>query len=46
VNNRYIHFATVTAITYVTMLLITIVGTLIPVYRATRILPADALREE
>ncbi len=46
VNNFYIHFAWVTAITYTAMLLITIVGTLIPVYRATRILPADALREE
>ena len=46
VNNFYIHFAWVTAITYATMLLITILGTWIPVYRATRILPADALREE
>ena len=46
VNNFYIHFACVTAITYAAMLLITIVGTWIPVYRATRILPADALREE
>ena len=46
VNNFYIHFAWVTAITYVAMLFITIVGTWIPVYRATRILPADALREE
>ncbi len=46
VNNFYIHFAWVTAITYVAMLFITIAGTWIPVYRATRILPADALREE
>ena len=45
-NNFYIHFAWVTAITYVAMLLITIIGTWIPVYRATRIQPADALREE
>ena len=46
INNFYIHFAWVTAITYVAMLFITIAGTWIPVYRATRILPADALREE
>ena len=46
VNNFYIHFAWVTVITYVAMLFITIAGTWIPVYRATRILPADALREE
>ena len=46
VNNFYIHFACVTVITYAAMLLITIVGTWIPVYRATRILPADALKEE
>ena len=45
-NNFYIHFAWVTAITYMAMLLITIIGTWIPVYRATRIQPADALREE
>jgi hypothetical protein len=45
-NNFYIHFAWVTAITYVAMLLITIIGTWIPVYRATRIQPADALRDE
>ena len=46
VNNPCIHFAWVTAITYFAMLVITVAGTLIPVYRATRILPADALREE
>lgn len=46
VNNFYIHFAWVTAITYTAMLLTTIVGTLIPVLRATRIQPADALREK
>ena len=46
VNNFYIHFAWVTAITYVVMLAITVIGTFIPVYRATRILPADALRDE
>ena len=46
VNNFYIHFALVTAITYTAMLLVTILSTLIPVYRATRIEPADALREE
>ena len=46
VNNFCIHFAWVTAITYVAMLVITVAGTLIPVVRATRILPADALREE
>jgi hypothetical protein len=46
VNNFYIHFAWVTVITYGALLFITIAGTWIPVYRATRILPADALREE
>jgi ABC-type antimicrobial peptide transport system permease subunit len=46
VNNTYIHFAWVTAITFIAMLAITVIGTFIPVYRATRILPADALRDE
>ena len=46
VNNFYIHFAWVTAITYAALMLVTVLSTLIPVLRATRIQPADALREE
>ena len=46
VNNFYIHFALVTAITYAALMLVTVLSTLIPVLRATRIQPADALREE
>jgi ABC-type lipoprotein release transport system permease subunit len=46
VNNFYIHFALVTAITYAALMLVTVLSTLIPVLRATHIQPADALREE
>lgn len=40
------HFVVVTASTYVILLLIAIAGAAIPAWRITRILPADALREE
>ena len=40
------HFAMVSLITYLALLLIALVGTLIPVRRAVKVLPADALRDE
>ena len=40
------HVLSVTAITYALMLLITLLATWVPVHRATRILPGDALRDE
>lgn len=39
-------FAVVSAITYVIMIFISLLGTYIPVRRATKALPADALKEE
>ena len=40
------HILAVTLLTYALMLLITLLGTWVPVHRATRILPGDALRDE
>lgn len=40
------HVAAVTIITYTTMLLITLLATWLPVQRASRIQPSDALRDE
>ena len=40
------HFLMVSVITYLALLVIAWVGTLIPVIRATKVLPADALRDE
>ena len=41
-----VQFAMVSLITYLALLLIALVGTLIPVRRAVKVLPADALRDE
>ena len=41
-----VQFAMVSLITYLALLLIALVGTLIPVCRAVKVLPADALRDE
>jgi ABC-type antimicrobial peptide transport system permease subunit len=41
-----VQFAMVSLITYLALLVIALVGTLIPVRRAVKILPADALRDE
>ena len=46
VNSFWQHFGMVTLITYLILLSISLVGTLIPVVKATNILPADALRDE
>lgn len=40
------HFCMVSLITYLILLLIALVGTIIPVKRAANVLPADALRDE
>ena len=40
------HILAVTLLTYALMLLITLLGTWVPVHRVTRILPGDALRDE
>lgn len=45
-NRTLPHFMAVTLITYVLLLLVALVGTYIPVRRASRTLPADALRDE
>lgn len=45
-NNFFEHFGLVSVVTYAILLGISLVGTLIPVVRASRILPADALRDE
>lgn len=45
-NQPVTHFVIVTLIAYTVLLVIALVGTYIPVSRATRILPADALRDE
>ena len=45
-NRALPHFMVVTLITYVLLLLTALVGTYIPVRRAARTLPADALRDE
>ena len=41
-----LHFAVVTAAAYIIMMLFAIAGAAIPAWRITKILPADALREE
>ena len=41
-----VQFTMVSLITYLALLLIALVGTLIPVRRAVKVLPADALRDE
>lgn len=46
VNNFWEHFCMVSLITYLILLLIALVGTIIPVKRAANVLPADALRDE
>ena len=45
-NRPVPHVLSVTLITYALMLFITLVATWIPVHRAIRILPSDALRDE
>lgn len=45
-NRPVPHVLAVTIITYTTMLLITLLATWLPVQRASRILPSDALRDE
>lgn len=45
-NRPVPHVAAVTAIAYISMLLVTLLATWLPVQRATRILPGDALRDE
>lgn len=46
VNSEVLHFGWVSLITYLILLGISVIGTLIPVIRAARVLPADALRDE
>jgi ABC-type antimicrobial peptide transport system permease subunit len=46
VNSFWQHFGMVTLITYLILLSISLLGTLIPVVKATNIFPADALRDE
>ena len=45
-NRPVPHILAVTLITYALMLFITLLATWLPVHRATRILPSDALRDE
>lgn len=45
-NQPVMHFCIVTLITYIILLVIALIGTYIPVKRASHILPADALRDE
>ena len=45
-NRPWPHVISVTLLTYGLMLLITLLGTWLPVHRATRISPCDALRDE
>lgn len=45
-NNFGTHFAIVLVLSYFLLLLVALVGTYIPVRRAARTLPADALRDE
>ena len=40
------HFVLVTAISYLLILVISWIGTYIPVHRTAKVLPADALRDE
>ena len=41
-----VQFVMVSLITYLALLVIALIGTLIPVRRAVKVLPADALRDE
>ena len=41
-----VQFTMVSLITYMALLIIALIGTLIPVHRAIKVLPADALRDE
>ena len=46
-QNRFgFHFTVVLALSYVVLMLIALVGTYVPVRRAARALPVEALREE
>lgn len=45
-NRPVPHVLVVTLLTYALMLLITLLATWVPVHRATRVLPGDALRDE
>ena len=45
-NRPWPHFLSVTVLTYAVLLLTALVGTWIPVRRAARILPVEALRDE
>lgn len=45
-NQPVAHFCIITLITYIILLVIALIGTYIPVKRASHILPADALRDE
>ena len=46
-QNRFgFHFTVVLALSYLVLVLIALVGTYIPVRRAARALPVEALREE
>lgn len=46
-QNRFgAHFGIVTLLTYLLLLAVALVGTYIPVKRAARTLPAEALRDE
>ncbi len=40
------HFVLVTLISYLLLLVISLIGTYIPIHRASKVLPADALRDE
>ena len=44
-NQPLTHFATVTIVGYLFMAIVAVVGAVIPAWRATRIEPADAMRE-
>ncbi len=45
-NNDILRFVVVSAVTYLIMLVTSIIGTVIPVVKASQELPADALRDE
>ena len=46
VNNFWQHFGMVSLITYLVLLSVSLIGTLIPVVKAANVLSADALRDE
>lgn len=46
VNSPFKHFGVVSLVTYLMLLGVSLVGTLIPIIRSVRMLPADALRDE